>query len=428
MELTLAARRQVTKAQVSRYRRGTKAEKAQVLDAVCQVTGWHRDHARKALRYAIAGHDPQPRKPRGPVYRYGPEVIDALAVCWAVLAGPSGKILGPALPTLVPSLRAHGELGIDEDVQVALLAMSPATIDRRLAGHRSGLVAGKGRSMTRPGSLLKSQIPLKTWQEWDDTRPGFIEIDLVSHDGGDNNGHFHHTLDATDIATGWTESITVRSKGERIVSAGLDQLRLRFPFAVLGIHSDNGSEFINHHLLRWCTDRRITFTRGRPNHKNDQAHVEQKNWTEVRRSAGYYRYDTPRELDLLNQMWPLQSRLHNLLKPQQKLKTKTRRGAKVTKTYDTATTPFTRLTRDHPDLLDPHDHDTLARDLQDLNPAQLARDIDLIQANLLELARRRGIIQTRRKANATYLNKTKIRHATTRASPDESTTQRTRAS
>jgi hypothetical protein len=127
-------------------------------------------------------------------------------------------------------------------------------------------------------------------------------------------------------------------------------------------------------------------------------------------------------------MWPLQSRLHNLLKPQQKLKTKTRRGAKVTKTYDTATTPYTRLTRDHPDLLDPHDHDTLARDLQDLNPAQLARDIDLIQANLLELARRRGIIQTRRKANATYLNKTKIRHATTRASPDESTTQRTRAS
>ena len=127
------------------------------------------------------------------MYRYGPEVIDALAVCWAVLAGPSGKILGPALPTLAPSLRAHGELGIDEDVQVALLAMSPATIDRRLAGHRSGLVAGKGRSMTRPGSLLKSQIPLKTWQEWDDTRPGFIEIDLVSHDGGDNNGHFHHT-------------------------------------------------------------------------------------------------------------------------------------------------------------------------------------------------------------------------------------------
>lgn len=428
MELTLAARRDITKAQVERYRTGTKTEKSAVLDAVCQVTGWHRDHARKALRYALAGQDPAPRRPREPVYRYDQDVIDALVKCWAVLAGPSGKRLHPALPTLVPSLRAHAEMVIDEQVAALLLTMSAATIDRRLKPYRTGLVAGKGRSMTRPGSLLKSTIPLKTWHEWDDTTPGFIEIDLVSHDGGDNNGHFHYTLDATDVATGWTESITVRSKGERVVSAGLDHLRLRFPFAVLGIHSDNGSEFINHHLLRWCSDRQITFTRGRPNHKNDQAYVEQKNWTEVRQSAGYYRYDTPRELDLLNQMWPLQSRLHNLFLPQQKLKTKTRVGAKVTKTYDTAATPWTRLTRDHPAVLDPHDHADLTRALTDLNPAQQRRDIDLIQANLLELARRRGIVHTRRKANATYLNKTKINTPDKRASADEATTRRTRAS
>ena len=283
--------------------------------------------------------------------------------------------------------------------------------------------------MTQPGSLLKASIPLKTWHEWDDAAPGFIEIDLVSHDGGDNNGPFFYTLDATDVATGWTESITVRSKGERIVSAGLQQLCIRFPFAVLGIHSDNGGEFINHHLLKWCTDRKITFTRGRANHKNDQAYVEQKNWTKVRHAAGYYRYDSARELDLLNQMWPIQSQLNNVFGTQQKLKTKTRRGAKVTKTYDTAATPLTRLTRDHPGVLDPIDARALTATLTTANPAQLRRDIDLIQANLLELARRRGIIATRRKANATYINKTKIKSTRhTRAFRDESTTHNTRAS
>lgn len=429
MELTLAARRQVTKAQLERYRNGTKAEKSEVLDAITVVTGWHRDHARKVLRLLLCGALPRPRVPGPPRYRYGPEIAEALVVCWATLGGPSGKILQPSLPALVAALRAHDELSVDDQQAALLLAMSPATIDRRLKPYRVGLIAGKGKSMTRPGSLLKSSIPLKTWHEWDDTRAGFIEIDLVSHDGGDNNGAFYYTLDATDVATGWTEAITVRSKGERIVSAGLQDLVLRFPFAILGIHSDNGSEFINHHLLTWCTHREITFTRGRPNHKNDQAHVEQKNWTEVRHAAGYYRYDTPRELELLNQMWPLQSQLRNVFRPQQKLTSKTRHGAKVTKTYDTAATPLTRLLRDHPNLVDPHDERALHAALSTANPAQLRRDIDLIQANLLELAKRRGIVATRRKANATYLNKTKVKSTRhTRAFTDESTTHPSRAS
>jgi transposase InsO family protein len=169
-----------------------------------------------------------------------------------VLGGPTGKRLAPALADLVPALLAHGELPADPGVIDQVLAMSAATIDRRLKPYRTGLVAAKGRSLTRPGSLLKSSIPMKTWHEWDDTTPGFVEIDLVGHDGGDANGDFHYTLDVTDVATGWTEAITVKSKGERIVAAGLTRLQLRFPFAVLGIHSDNGSEFINHHLAAWC--------------------------------------------------------------------------------------------------------------------------------------------------------------------------------
>ena len=429
MGLTVSERKAVLKRQVAAWPKASKGEKSAILDSLCAVNGWHRDHARKMVRRAVAGQLPTgPRTPREPAWTYPEPVIDALATCWAVLDGPTGKRLRPALPDLVTALVAHGELPDDPAVIDPLLAMSAATIDRRLKGHRLGLVAAKGRSMTRPGSLLKSSIALKTWHEWDDTVPGFVQIDLVSHDGGDNNGAFHYTLDATDVASGWTEAITVRSKGERIVAIGLDQLRVRFPFAVLGIHSDNGSEFINHHLARWCTDRQITFTRGRANHKNDQAHIEQKNWTQVRRSAGYLRYDTPRELDLLNQMWNVQSQLDNLFLPQQKLLTKTRTGAKVTKTYDLGATPYTRLTRDHPDLLDPLDQCHLDEQLTTLNPAQLRRHIALIQANLLELARRRGPVAQRTKRNATYLSKTKISPPTKRAKPDESTTHPKRAS
>lgn len=426
MGLTMAQRRAVLKSQVDAWPKATRAEKSAILDRICAVNGWHRDHARKVLRQAAAGTPvTRPRTPREPVVTYGQDVIDALVTCWAVLDGPTGKRLRPALPTLVPALLAHDELRCPPEVIDALLAMSPATIDRRLRPYRIGLVAGKGRSWTKPGSLLKSTIPMKTWAEWDDTTPGFIEIDLVGHDGGDNNGQFHWTLNATDVATGWTEAISVHSKGERVVAAGLRHLQLRFPFALLGIHSDNGSEFINHHLLSWCTGQHITFTRGRVHHSNDQAHIEQKNWSMVRRCVGYHRYDTRRELDLLNQLWLHESTITNLYLPQQKLLTKTRHGATVTKTYDTATTPFDRLRRHHPTVLHPADLTALSTRAADLNPAQVRRDIDLTQRNLIELARRRGQTQTRAKRNHVYLSRTKV---TKRAKPNESTTHPKRAS
>lgn len=431
MELTLAARRQVTKAQLDKWPKATRAEKSAILDAVCQVTGWHRDHARKAIRVALvarAGGAPPPRPRRAPVRVYGDDVVVLLTRAWAVMDGPTGKRLAPALPTVLDNMARHGHLdGVPGEVVAAVLAMSPATIDRRLAPARAQLLAGKPISHTRPGSMLKASIPMKTWAQCNQAQPGFLQIDLVGHEGGDNNGAFYYTLDATDVATGWTEAITVRSKGERIVATGLDELRLRFPFHIAGIHSDNGSEFINHHLARWCDTRRITFTRGRSTHKNDQAYVEGKNWSIVRRHVGYFRYDTPRELALLNELWALASVQVNLFAPQQKLHTKTRTGAKVTKTYDTATTPYNRLLRDHPDLLDHHDRDRLEHDLMATDLLELRRRITDIQANLIELARRRGPVQPKARTNAVYLSKRKISPPPKRAKPDESTTPLTRA-
>lgn len=429
MVLTLAARRQVSASMAGRYQKATRVEKAAILDQLCAVTGWHRDHARKALRQAAAGPRPARRR-RDPVQRYGPEVIEALRFVWAAADGPTGKRLAPVMGLLVDSLRRHGELDIDDDTADALKQMSAATIDRRLAEDRAELsTRPKGTSMTRPGSMLKSAIPMKTWAEWDDTAPGFLEVDLVGHDGGDNNGHFCYTLTATDIATGWTRAETVPSKGERVVAAALERIRAGMPFHIAGIHSDNGSEFINNHLLRWTRERKITFTRGRPARSNDNAHVEQKNWALARRSAGYFRYDTKQELRLLNDMWAAQDVLFNLFNAQQKLKSKTRTGAKVVKRHDTARTPAQRLLADHPDVLPDPERKAIEQALHDTNPAQLRRDIALIQANLITLARRRGPVTPQRRRQAVYESRTKIKPPKPpRASSDESTNQHKRAS
>ena len=189
------------------------------------------------------------RRPCPP--KYGPKVIAPLIFCWAVLGMPAGKRLAPMLPELVAILRRHGELDIDDDTATLLAGMSAATIDRRLAGERKKHEL-KGRWRTKPGSLLKSQIPIRTWADWDEAVPGFVEIDLVGHDGGNAAGEHAWTLTVTDIATGWTESRSLRNKARRWVLAALDEIAAAMPFPILGVDSDNGAEFINAHLLAWC--------------------------------------------------------------------------------------------------------------------------------------------------------------------------------
>jgi hypothetical protein len=409
MELTMSERKAVTKVLATEYRRASKARKGEILDQICAVTGWHRSHARKALSLVLTIRIARPRPPRALVY--DESVINALRFCWAVQGTPCGRLLAAALPDLVPRLRRFEELQIEDGTADLLLRIAPATIDRRLKGDRAKLEP-RGRSHTKPGTLLKDSIPMRTWAEWNDAKPGFVEIDLVGHEGGNSHGEFCFTLDITDIATGWTETVSVRNKAQKWVFAAIKEASAKFPFPILGIDSDNGSEFINWGLFRWCEQEKLTFTRSRSGNKNDGAHVEQKNWHIVRQTVGYHRYDTPGELELLNRIWELQRLLTNHFGPQQKLVSKERNGAKTIKKYDLPATPYQRILSDK-GTVRATVKTRLRRENQPLNPAAIQRQIQALAAELLTLTTSKQAAKTK---------------PAPRALPNDSTKKATRAS
>jgi hypothetical protein len=348
----MAERRVLVRGVSGRYRRSSKKEKGRILDEFVQMTGYHRTYAAWLLnqqgrkvwvnrKLAVVGEvGIRSRRRRRRVY--GEDVKRVLIRLWKLLDYLCGKRLVAALPETIEALERHGEFKLSEKLRCKLLSVSAATIDRLLASEKKKLQL-KGRSLTKPGSLLRQQIPIRTFADWDEARPGFVEMDLVAHEGGSASGDFAYTLDLTDVSTGWTELAAVKNRAQVWVFEALQEIRQRLPFPLLGLDSDNGGEFINHHLKRYCDQEEITFTRSRPYRKNDNCFVEQKNYSVVRRHVGYGRYDTEVELRLLNQLYEYLRLYVNFFLPSQKLKEKTRQGSRVQKRYHKARTPYRRV-------------------------------------------------------------------------------------
>jgi len=384
----------VTKELRDRYQRASKKEKTMMLNEFIQLTGYNRCYACQILKKKervlgylnIAGKRIKyvaDRKTKRKKKRfYDKEIFMVLKKIWIICDYICSKRLAPFLEEVIPVLEKHGEINLTTKVREKLFKISAATIDRMLAETRKRYRI-KGRSTTRPGTLLKKSIPIRTFADWDEKVPGFFEVDLVSHDGGAVRGDFLQSLNFTDIATGWVEMIAVKNKAQVWVFAGIKSIKERLPFSILGIDSDNGSEFINAHLLRYCKEEHITFTRSRPYRKNDSCFVEQKNWSVIRRAVGYGRYDTEKELSILNELYSYLRLYSNLFQPVRKLIKKERIGSKVTKRYDEAKTPYRRV------LASPGIEDEIKVKLKNqyamLNPAELKRKITKLQNRLLKL-------------------------------------------
>jgi transposase InsO family protein len=397
MELSMGQRKAVTSKLAAAYRRGSKSDKSRILDELTELTGWNRDWARAAIRAAgtiRVVRAPAPRRPT-----YSAHVVECLTICWRVARYPTGKRLAPMLALLVPALRRDGELQMSDAEATQLIKMASATIDRRLAPMRAAQMP-RGRSHTKPGSLLKSQIPIRTWSDWNEESPGFLEIDLVGHEGGNSFGEFCLTLTMTDIATGFTVNRSVPNKAAIGVTEAIEHASRAFPFPILGIDSDNGSEFINVHLLDYCAKHKITFTRSRPGNKNDGAHVEQKNWTHVRELVGYLRFDTEAELEVLNAIWTLDARFTNHLLAQQQLIEKYREGAKVVKRYDTAKTPVERTIASG--VLTPDKEAALRKMTNAIRPGDLSRAITALAAELEKIAITKAPTPIPRRVNRSF--------------------------
>jgi hypothetical protein len=403
MRLTMKARQEVTGATAGQYRGASKKDKGKILDQFIASTGYSRWYARLVLRHEgrrlqtdkktilLVVREKSPR-PRQRVSLYDEKVQTALVKLWRIMDYICGKRLQPLLPELITVLERHNEFHCDGETRAKLLRISAASIDRLLKAERRKHEL-RGRAGTKPGTLLKKQIPIRTFAEWDEQRPGFAEIDLVGHEGGVAAGDYCQTLDLTDIATTWTETMAVRNKAQTWVFAALKEIRQNLPFPLLGIDSDNGSEFINKYLTDYCRQQKLSFTRSRPYRKNDNCFVEQKNYSIVRRAVGYQRYDTQVQLALLNELYATLRLYTNFFQPTMKLKSKERVGSKVIKRYDRAQTPYQRVL--DAARVSKAAKQRLRDNYRTLNPAALKRKLMRLQDQLLKSTASRKPVRMR---------------------------------
>ncbi len=366
-----------------RYHKAARSLRQVILNEFCLSTGYHRKYAIRLLNGPPPGRWPV-RRTRRRRPTYGPQALSILAAIWEAAGYPWSVRLKALLPVWMRWVRKR--FRVTERIETQLLLISPRQIDRRLRARKTQL---KRRlyGRTKPGSLLKHHIPLKT-DSWDVKSPGFTEVDLVSHSGNSANGEFAHSLNLTDIHTGWTESRALLGRSQVAVRQALEEIDDALPFPLLGIDSDNGSEFINWHLKACCDQKHIQFTRGRPYKKDDNAHVEQKNWTHVRKLLGWDRYDSTPAVEAMNDLYRQELRLWlNLYLPSVKLLKKARVGSKLRRVYDAAQTPFQRVLasgQTHPAQVA-----RLKALMKTLDPFELSRSIERKLERIYQLAHRR---------------------------------------
>lgn len=373
-KMSLPSRIEYLKKVKPRYLKAGREDKGNMLDEFCRNTGYNRKYA---IRRLAAGKEIDPPKvinrKRGCYYTN--EDIHWLSKIWEIMDYPCGQRLEPILGEMTNVLISFNELAIPESIAKKLKNIKSDTINKRLKPYRTKL-RRKINSTTRPGSLIKKQIPIRTIS-WDEMRIGCCELDLVAHCGDSAQGEFINSLTLTDILTGWTENTAFLGKAQKRIMAGLDNIQNRLPFILKAIDPDNGSEFINWQLFNYCMDREVEFTRGRPYKKNDNAHVEQKNWTHVRKVFGYKRRETEYELNIMNDLYENELRLYkNFFMPNVKLidkKRTGRHGQKIKKIYDQAKTPYQRVLEC--DQINKEIKEQLRKEYKQLNPAALRRAI-----------------------------------------------------
>jgi len=401
MGLTMGQRKGVTKELASKYRGASKRRRSELLDQFVELTKYNRNYAGWLLRnygrkrvvklsgewvevVVGGGRRRQGERPR----QFGQEVKRALKVIWETFDFMCGQRLAPMIREMLPLLIGYGELHVSEEVKGKLLKISPATIDRLLREEKQRMRI-RPRSRTRPTSVLKAQIPMLSWSEMKVEEPGYLQVDLVGHDGGNAQGEYAYSLDCVDLYSGWVEPRVLMNRAQRWTAEALEDVRVSLPMEMKGLHPDNGSEFINERLLGWAQMHELQFSRSRPHRKNDNAHVEQKNYSVIRQAVGYARFDTEEELQMISELYGNLRLLVNHFYPSAKLVVRRREGARVYKKHDEAKTPYRRLM--DCEAVPEEAKQRLALEHRRLRPMQLKQRIQRLQDELYQFSSRKGI-------------------------------------